>query len=257
MRFSVPPKRLSERCFAALLASCLIVAPTASFAQIASDAPAPSSGEAAYNLRQIVARYVEWRGPAFGELQTIHERLYLETSVGRQPGALWMDRDGRTRRETLADGARMIQAAAPAGAWRTGADGKVADDPGAFERARRYALLQFGDAFTGRGGASVALAGTAEMQDKTWSVVRVTFGDADAYEALIDPANGALCCYRITENGVIRTEMFGDWRLVDGVRISFAELVQSSGQTGVRISAIELNRDLDPTLFQRPAAAGG
>jgi hypothetical protein len=251
MRSFMPAERRGLA--AVLAASLLIAAPAPLVAQIASEAP-PSAGEAAYNLHQIVARYIDWRGPAFRELQTIHERLYLETQAGREPGALWMDRDGRTRREVDTAGARTVQAAAPGGAWKAGADGKVADDPGAVERARRYALLQFGDAFTGRGGANVALAGTADMQDRTWSVVRVSFGDADAYEALIDPATGALCCYRITEGGLARIEMFGDWRLQDGVRMPFAELVRAGGETGVRISAIELNRDLDPTLFQRPAA---
>ena len=247
-----------RRSLAALLAASLLVAaPAPLVAQVAPDQPPPTAGEAAYNLHQIVARYIDWRGPAFRELQTVHERLYVETQAGREPGALWMDRDGRMRRELDDAGVKTVQAAAPGGAWKTGADGKIADDPGAVERARRYALLQFGDAFTGRGGANVALAGTAEVEDRTWSVVRVSFGDADAYEALIDPATGALCCYRITESGVARTEMFGDWRLQDGVRMPFAELVTAGAETGVRISAIELNRDLDPTLFRRPAAGGG
>ena len=244
-----------RRGVAAFLAAVLLAAPAHLVAQIASAAP-PSAGEAAYNLRRIVARYIDWRGPAFGELQTIHERLYLETQAGREPGALWMDRDGRMRREVDAAGATTIQAATPGGAWKSGPDGKVTDDPGAVERARRYALLQFGDAFTGRGGASVALAGTADVEDRTWSVVRVSFGDADAYEALIDPVTGALCGYRITEGGAQRIELFGDWRLQDGVRMPFAELVQAGAETGVRISAVELNRDLDPALFQRPAAGG-
>jgi hypothetical protein len=253
MRSFMPAERRGLAAFVA--AGLLVATPAPLVAQTASDAP-PSAGEAAYKLHQIVARYLEWRGPAFRELQTIHERLYLETQAGREPGALWMDRDGRTRREVDAGGARTVQAAAPGGAWKADSDGKVADDPGAVERARRYALLQFGDAFTGRGGANVALAGTADMEDHTWTVVRVTFGDADAYEALIDPATGLLCCYRITEGGVTRTEMFGDWRLQDGVRMPFAELLRAGGETGVRISAIELNRDLDPTLFQRPPAGG-
>jgi hypothetical protein len=252
MGSSMPVER---RGLAAFLAACLLAAPAPLVAQIASEAP-PSAGEAAYDLHQIVARYIDWRGPAFRELQTIHERLYLDTQGGHEPGALWMDRDGRMRREIDAAGAKTVQAAAPGGAWTSGADGKVADDPGAVERARRYALLQFGDAFTGRGGASVALAGTADMEDRTWSVVRVSFGDADTYDALIDPVTGALCSYRITEGGVQRTELFGDWRLQDGVRLPFAELVTAGAETGVRISAIELNRDLDPALFQRPAAGG-
>ena len=43
---------------------------------------------------------------------------------------------------------------------------------------------------------------TADEGDHTWSVVRVTFGDADTYEALIDPSMGLLCCYRIIQKGV-------------------------------------------------------
>jgi hypothetical protein len=247
---------LAER-FAALvlalfLAMGLVVSPAAAAAQTVGDAPL-SAGEAAYDLRQLIGRYVAWRGPAFGVLQSLHERFYVETPDGRRMGALWMDRDGRTRRETVIAGAREVEVASPETAWRSGPDGKPSESPGAAERARRYALLEFGDAFTGRGGASVALAGTADAQDHTWAVVRVSFGDADVYEALIDSAAGALCCYRITENGRTRTVLFGDWRLVDGVRLPFARLVQAEAQSGERVTSAELNVTLDPSLFQRPA----
>jgi hypothetical protein len=256
MRFSVPRSRL-----AALFALCLLAAPTSLPAQIAAEggdpsrlaAPPASAGEAAYNLHQIVGRYVAWRGPAFRELQSVHERFYLETQTGRAAGQLWMDRQGRLRRETAAAGLRGLEIAGPDGAWRTDADGKIVDDPGAAERARRYALVEFGDAITGRGGATVALAGTADVEDHTWSVIRISFGDTDAYEALIDPTTGALFGYRITEKGVTRTELLGQWQLVDGVRMPFSRLIrQPGGESGMRISVVELNRDLDPALFQKP-----
>jgi len=250
---------------AACLAAALGLAAPAS-AQIAAASPDPgpavaatgpqSPGEAAQSLRELVARYFAWRGPAFAQLQTIHERLQIDAPAGRAAGGLWMDRDGRMRRETDAAGAPQVQVATPDGGWRTGADGQAHDDPGAAERARRYTLLEFGDALTARGGASVALAGAAELEDHTWSVVRVTFGDADTYEALLDPATGGLCCYRITEQGVTRTVLFGEWRLVDGVRMPFAELTRAEAETGARISAVELNRALDPSLFARPKAGG-
>jgi hypothetical protein len=257
MRFSSCAERLI-----APVVLCLIAAPTPLFAQIAAQGGPPSrlatppvsAGEAAYDLRQIVGRYVEWRGPAFRELTSLHERFYLETQAGRRSGQLWFDRQGRMRRETVADGVRSLEIAGPDGAWRTDDAGKLADDPGAAERARRLALLEFGDGFTGRGGASVALAGTADAEDHTFSVVRITFGDADAYEALIDPASGVLAGYRITEKGVTRTEMFGEWRLVDGVRTPFTVFMRIGGaESGMRISAVELNRDLDPALFGKPA----
>lgn len=240
----------------ALAASLAALGPgrlTPAAAQVASEAPPPI--DASQTVRGVVAKYLEFRGPAYLQLQTIHERFYVETQLGRQAGGLWMDRDGRLRRETNANGVREVSVATPQGAWRSDGAGGVRDDPGAAERARRYALVAFGDALTGRGGASVTLGGTAQVDDKTWSVLRVTFGDADSYEALIDPSSGLLCCYRITEGGQTRLELFGDWRLVDGVRMPFVQMTHTSGDVEAEIGMVELNRPFDPALFQRPAAA--
>src|SRR5215472_11896419 len=170
----------------------------------ADDATPRTPGEAAQALRDLVGRYFAWRGPAYTQLQTIHERLQIETPAGRAPGALWMDRDGRMRRETRSGAGATVEVNRPAGSWRTGPAG-APDDPKAAERARRYAMLEFGDALTGRGGAVVALAGKTTVEDHLWAVVRVTFGDADIYEALLDPDSGALGGYRITEAGAVRT----------------------------------------------------
>ena len=238
---------------AALVLAIAGVAPAAP-AQIAPDRP--NLGPPARTLRELMGRYMAWRGPAFEQLQSLHERAYFEGAAGRRSGAIWMDRVGRRRVEVAGADGREVRVAGPAGAWRVGADGKPADDPGAAEAARRYAALEFGDALMGRDGAEVALAGTADAQDHTWSVVRVTFGDADAYEALIDPAIGLLCCYRITEHGVTREILLTDWRLVDGVRIAFAQLTrQGADASGVRLTSVEVNPPLSPTLFEKPAAA--
>jgi len=233
----------------ALTASLLTAGLSA--AQVASEAPPPI--DASQSVRSIVAKYLEFRGPAYQQLQTIHERFFLETPAGRQLGGLWMDRDGRFRRETGAAGLRQVAVATADGAWRSDGTGPPQDDPGASERARRYAALAFGDALTGRDGATVSLAGTADMEDKTWSVLRVTFGDADVYDVLIDPTTGLLCCYRITEGGKARVELFGDWRLVDGVRMPFAEMTHAAADVGAQVGMIELNRPIDPSLFQRPS----
>jgi hypothetical protein len=224
-------------------------------AQVASEAPPQI--DPSQTVRGVVAKYLEFRGPAYLQLQSIHERYYVETQLGRQSGGLWMDRDGHFRREINAGGVRAVSVATPDGAWRSDGTSSAQNDPGASERARRYALVAFGDALTGRGGATVTLAGTAQVMDKSWSVLRVTFGDADAYEALIDPENGLLCCYRITEGGQTRLELFGDWRLVDGVRMPFVQITHTSGDVQAEVGMVELNRPFDPTLFQRPPAMGG
>jgi hypothetical protein len=242
-------------CFArtVLAALCLTLAAPA-FAQIAPPDPPLSAASQARTLRELVARYQDWRGGfALEELQTIHERFTTESEDARRSGQMWLARDGSSRREIATDGGRLVEVATSDGAWRRTAGASPTDDPGGFERARRSALLMFGDALAGRGGAQVALAGAADLEDKTWSVVRISFGDADVYDALLDPQTGGLCCYQITEAGVKRTEMLGDWRLVDGVRMPFVELVQSASEMGLRVSAIELNKPLDPALFTKPA----
>ena len=224
-------------------------------AQVASEAPPPI--DPSQTARGVVAKYLEFRGPAYPQLQTIHERFYVETQLGRQSGGLWMDRDGRFRREINANGVREVAVATSDGAWSSVGTSGPRDDPGASERARRYAMVAFGDALTGRGGATVALAGTAQVMDKSWTVVRVTFGDADAYEAFIDPEDGLLCCYRITEGGQTRLELFNDWRLVDGVRMPFVQITHTSGDLQAEVGMVELNRAFDPTLFQRPPPTVG
>ncbi|HEY2710671.1 MAG TPA: hypothetical protein VGI95_21710 [Caulobacteraceae bacterium] len=224
-------------------------------AQISAEPPM-SAGEAATTLRDLVGRYLTWRGgAALEQLQTIHERLFVDTPAGRQTGAFWLDRDGRLRRETVDGGVARVEVAGPDGAWRTSADGKIEDDPKGVERARRLALLEFGDAFRGRGGATVALNGKAEIDDHTWSLVRITFGDADTYDAMIDAGSGALGGYQIVEAGVKRSRRLGDWRLVDGVRMPLAQLDQTAAESETRISSVELNRPLDPALFERPKPA--
>jgi hypothetical protein len=249
MRFFIRVKPLAALAAAlALPLACAAPAPLC-----AQDGP--TAGQLAATLRQLVLLHLEWRGPAYGELQSIHERLYVQASDGsRLPASLWVDRDGRTRREVDAPGAQSVQVAAPESAWRAGPDGKAMDDPGGYERARRYAALEFGDALTGRAGATATLAGQRDFMDKSWIDVRVSFGDADTYDVLLDGPTGGLCCYLITEKGVTRTVMFGQWRLIDGVRMPFAELVQSGGQTVLQVSAVELNRRLDASLFAKPPA---
>ena len=245
----------TRRALGAALGLAIASAPIALSAQIAPERH--DLGPAARNVRELVDRYRAWRGPAYDQLQSLHERAYFESATGgRRSGSIWMDREGRVRIESDGAGARQVEAAAAGSAWRLGADGKPADDPGAAEAARRYAALMFGDALTGRDGAQVALAGAADVQDHTWTVVRVTFGDADTYDALLDPVMGVLCCYRITENGVTREVLFADWRLVDGVRMPFGQLTRRGEDvSAVSLAAVEINPPLDPALFARPGPA--
>jgi len=243
-------RSFTRRRFAAL--SLGFAAQMGAWAQIAPEKH--DLGPPARNLRELIDRYLLWRGPAFDQLQGLHARAYFQGAQGRRSGAIWMDRSGRRRVEIDGPDGKEVQAAGPDGAWRAPAGGAAADDPGAAEAARRYAALEFGEAFTGRRGAEAALAGTADAMEHTWSVVRVGFGDADTYDALMDPVTGALCCYRITEKGVAREILLGEWRLVDGVRLPFAQLTrQGADASEVRYASVEINPPLSDALFAKPA----
>jgi hypothetical protein len=243
-------RSFSRRGFAAL--SLGLAAPAGAWAQIAAEQH--DLGPPARTLRELTDRYLRWRGPAFDQLQGLHARVYFQGPQGRRSGAVWMDRSGRRRIEIDGPDGKEVQVAGPDGAWKAAAGGAPADDPGAAEAARRYAALEFGEAFTGRRGAEVGLAGTAEAMDHTWSVVRVSFGDADTYDALMDPVTGALCCYRITEKGALREILLGEWRLVDGVRVPFAQLTrQGADASEVRYASVEINPPIGDALFARPA----
>jgi PDZ domain/Aspartyl protease len=223
---------------------------------LADPPPAPPpQPPTAVSLPELVQRYIAWRGgDAYLRLQTLHETA----QTGRPQGALsleqWMDRQGRVLvRSDL--GSDRRGATTPEGSWSTNASGQVLEEPNGYESARRYAALVFGDALLGRGGAAVKLAGSAhDSNGKTWSVVQVTFGDADSFDALIDPATGGLCCYLITERGVQRFETFDDWRLVDGVRMPFAQAIRGDDPQAARFDQIELNGPLDPAALRRPAS---
>jgi hypothetical protein len=240
-----------------LISLAALVAFAASSTALAQDSgEALSPGAAAFKLRQVVAAYEHWRGgDAFEALETVHEKLYAEDATSSSPDELWMARDGRKREAEIDAGQQLVALAGPDGAWGLGA-WKPKDPASDVEKARRMALLEFGDAFEGRGGALAQYIGTADQQDHTWAVIRVTFGDADTYDALIDADLGVLCCYRITENGVQRLVMFGDWRLLDGVRMPYAWLSHATTDVGYRVRAIELNQTFDAALFKPPPGGG-
>jgi hypothetical protein len=226
-------------------------------AQIGAGSVSPVAVAPARTLPELVARYIAWRGgPAYEMLQTIHETEYLEGPGGRQLRELWLDRDGRTRIETDFGSFRQILVVAPDGSWGANPSGQLVGSRNVFESSRRFAAIDFGDALLGRGGATVALVGPASVGGKDWTVARVSFGDADTYDVAIDPVSGALCCYRAVIGGVAQLQLFDDWRVVDGVRMPFAEITQ--GDEGVlrpKMSVVEINKSIDASTFRPPPSA--
>ena len=232
-----------------------LIAPAgAALAALALAAPAQAD-----ELSDLIGRYIAWRGgAAFEHLQSIHQSGALETGGLHGSAEGWMDRDGRQRTDVDLGVLKQIQVVTPEHAWDTTPSGQVETTPSAYAlAARREAALLLGDALRGRAGAKATLLGQEARDGRTWSVVRVSFGDADTYDAFIDPASGALGGFRIVEDRKHRFEGFDDWRIVDGVRVPFLQTVKTDvegGDSVVRLRAVELNRSFDASLFARPGA---
>ncbi len=218
-----------------------------------------SSSVRADDLTEIVDRYTAWRGGAAYEgLQSIHQRGTLETAGLKGTEEVWADRQGRVRVEDDTGVVKQTQVVAGDRSWDIAPSGQVQTLAVSDHQSMgRLAALRF--AGTWRGGACATLR-RMEPQTRdgqTWAVVRVSFGDADTYDALIDPQTGALHGFRILEDRQGRFEGFDDWRLVDGVRVPFLHTTRSDApgdDATVKLATVELNQPLAPALLERPQA---
>jgi hypothetical protein len=214
------------------------------------------------DLNGLVDRYVAWRGgPAFEGLQTIHERGTVDASGLHGTDQVWSSRDGRQRVDIDLGALKQVQVITPAAeqSWDTNLSAQVETTAKTVAEFERHALvLEFADVLRGHAGAKASLLGVEQRDGATWSVVRLSFGGADTYDAFIDPATGALDGFRITEDRQTRFEHRSDWRIVDGVRMPFENEVKTDvagGDQTLRFEAIELNRPFPDTLLVRPAIA--
>jgi hypothetical protein len=175
------------------------------------------------DVEAILAQYVIWRGgTAFEALQSFHERGDVAQGGLRGKFEQWQVNDGRLRRnETLGPLSSALAASESAG-WQTTASGQIEDLGGDAERARRVVVLSF-DRAAANQGAHYSLLGTEQFEGKSWDVVRVQFGGPDTYDLLIAPGSGELLGVRITEDRKTRFVRYADWRLINEVRMPFAE----------------------------------
>ena len=212
------------------------------------------------DLGGIVDRYVAWRGgAAFEQLRTIHLHASLDTAGLHGTEEVWADRDGRLRIDTDLGVLKQIQTITPAASWDIAPSGQVETLPIIDRQSLgREAALQFADVLRGRGGASARLMASETRDGRVWAVVRVSFSDADTYDAFIDPVTGALDGFRIDEDRQGRTERFADWRMVDGVRLAFSQITKTEAPDGdqtVTVTAAEVNVPIAQARLSRPAPA--
>jgi hypothetical protein len=72
----------------------------------------------------------------------------------------------------------------------------------------------------------------------------------------IDPATGLISkqTYSAGPGQPVIEEIFGDYRVVDGVRVAYSAAVRRGGQQVLErhVTSITINAPLDPALFTRP-----
>lgn len=205
------------------------------------------------DLSAVVDRYVAWRGgAAFARLQSIRFTGAIETAGLRGTVENWVDRDGRERTDTDLGVMKQIQVVTPEQSWEITPSGQVETMAESdVQSNRRDAALQFPDVLR-----KATLLASETRDGHSWAVLRVTFGDADTYDAFIDPQSGALDGFRIVEDRRERFEGQGDWRNVDGVRMPFLQTVRTDipgGDQTVRVSNVALNAAIPADRLARPA----
>lgn len=203
-------------------------------------------------LKQLVERYIAWRGgDGFVRLKTVHSTGAVEAAglVGRFES--WQT-DTEARNETEIGGVRIVEVTTPRQSWTTNASGQVVDVPDGFKYASRDPSSA--STLTGKDNATAMVLGVEPLDGRNWEVVRVQYGDADTYDDFLDPATGALGAVRASEKGQGRLEHYSDWRPVAGVRMPFVTRIASPSvpdQT-VRVLQLDVGARLDPSLFTRP-----
>lgn len=206
----------------------------------------------------VIDRYVAWRGgSAFERATGLHATGTATDGRFGGPVERWIT-DGRGR-DRFAFGALTSDSAyGPDGAWTVTLSGQI-EVPSAAEAeaARRRDLLTFDDALRGAGGATVTLGAPETFDGATVSVLHVAFGGPDAYDLLIDATTGALKAGRRLEDGRKILVRYGDWRMVEGVRMPFLERLQEAGdpiERQLTFSAMDIDPVVAPTVWAPPAA---
>ncbi|UAJ12239.1 retropepsin-like aspartic protease [Glacieibacterium megasporae] len=218
----------------------------------------PVNVDASADLKTIIDRYTVWRGGiAFEHLSSIRESNTLDSGGLHGTEKILTARDGRSRVDLDLGPLKQIQAVTPDGAWEVTPAAQVQSMALIDTLSlRRSAALQFADALRGRGGAKVELAAPTTDSGRTWATVRVTFGDDDIYDVLVDPVSGELGGIRVTAERQLQIERFSDWRPVDGVRMPFLKTIEGavpSDNETHRVITMNINEPAGPGSFTRPS----
>ena len=231
------------------LSALLLCAPLGS----ASASPATAKAVTP-ETAQLIARYLDWRGgKAFAALKTYYLIADVEADGLKGTTTEWRDRSNRSRDEYDLGVTKGLSVHSAKDGWNR--DDALVTPQGrqAVEDDRRALAIEFGDAF--RGDASVQRLADEQFDGKTFAVLRITFGDADSYDLVLDPSTGAQYGRRTKAGGAPNFTRLSDWRLINGVRFPFLrEAYRSNGKldSTIRVRSIETNAKFANSLFAKP-----
>ena len=207
-------------------------------------------------LSDLVARYREWRGgPAFEAMQGVRAEGTLATAGFSGEVLMIAERDGSLRQRVDLGVFRSDEALDGDHGWVVNQTGQVEDmaADGREDRRRDIALM-FGSAL--EADEALSLGAPVEREGRTWSVLAVDFGDQDAHELLIDPQSGELGFVRMVRDRRESWIDYGDWRLVEGVRMPFEEVATSdlmSTPNVIQWAEVDIDPVVAADAFARPA----
>lgn len=202
----------------------------------------------------VLDRYRQWRGGAAFEQLTAVRSTGAMTGSGLE-GLIEQIATARgdLRRDVDLGIIRTASARRGGEGWTLTPAGQIEDiAPTAAEDLRRDALLMFEAVLDDP--ARLDRKDDAVRDGRTFAVVAVDFGDDDVHELYLDPETGALHGLRRVRNRREEFVRFDDWRMVEGVRMPFAELsVDATGEeAAVRWQSVDANPELAEEAFARP-----
>lgn len=205
----------------------------------------------------VLERYRQWRGgTAFEQMTAVRARGTVVSSGLTGTIDQVATDAGDLRREIDLGVVRNASARRGATGWALTPAGQVEDlGPAVAEDLRRDALLMFEAVLDDP--SRLDRKPDAERDGRTFAVVAVDFGDADVHELYLEPDTGALYGLRRVRDRREAFVRFDDWRMVEGVRMAFAESAAGAGggDASVRWSEIDASPEIAAEDFARPALA--
>lgn len=237
-----------------LCGCCFFVLGSSALSQSASrQVPTPDAA-----LSPIISRYEAWRGgDAFRNLHLLHSSGHLATSGLSGTIDVWSTPGGDVHQEVDLGAFKQKTIVNHGQGWSTALSGQVQklSDAETADTSHEGERL-FDGIWHGADGAALTARPSEEIQSHRVDVIRVSFPDATTYDYRFDPSDGSLLSIRSSVNGRVLTTSFDEWRLIDGVRVPFADHVSGDSPTDAattEVVSVQVNPPLSKTLFAEPA----